>query len=160
MSRTNESFKALIGFRARSPKTRTEHEFHVSLRQALEPRNPAAFAQAPPRGERSLSQTGSTVQCPMAKTRNLSTMQPPTESEVKKDADGKPRPARLWTSSLQRTRLTARHIRHLRARGSVSFGACAVFLGFRGHGETWHCLVEKKAKGSKRPAKPGGQQCG
>jgi len=34
------------------------------------------------------------------------------ESEIKLDADGKPRPARLWTSSLQRTILTARHIRH------------------------------------------------
>eukprot|EP00439_Symbiodinium_sp_Y106_P041933 s3526_g5.t1 len=34
------------------------------------------------------------------------------DKEVKIDATGKPRPARLWTSSLKRTRLTARHIRH------------------------------------------------
>lgn len=34
------------------------------------------------------------------------------DKEVKLDSEGKPRPARLWTSSLKRTRLTARHIRH------------------------------------------------
>ncbi|CAK8999932.1 6-P2ase) (AtF2KP) (PFK/FBPase) [Includes: 6-phosphofructo-2-kinase [Durusdinium trenchii] len=32
---------------------------------------------------------------------------------VKLDSEGKPRPARLWTSSLKRTRLTARHIRRM-----------------------------------------------
>lgn len=34
------------------------------------------------------------------------------DKEVKLDDEGRPRPARLWTSSLKRTRLTARHIRH------------------------------------------------
>lgn len=34
------------------------------------------------------------------------------DKEVKQDSEGKARPARLWTSSLKRTRLTARHIRH------------------------------------------------
>ena len=33
------------------------------------------------------------------------------QQKVKLDSEGKPRPARLWTSSLKRTRLTARHIR-------------------------------------------------
>lgn len=33
--------------------------------------------------------------------------------QVKLDSEGKPRPARLWTSSLKRTRLTARHIRRM-----------------------------------------------